>query len=124
MKKPLARMCVACGQPFESIPSQVSRGLAKFCTRSCARTAENNPNWKGGITLTKNGYRGVWNGKSYDLEHRLVMEEILGRPLLDEEVVHHKDEDKLNNHPDNLEVMTRSEHTTHHMKGNSYARKG
>ena len=29
-------------------------------------------------------------------------------------VIHHKDEDKLNNDPDNLELMTISEHMTHH----------
>jgi len=38
------------------------------------------------------------------LEHRLVLARKLGRPLLDHETVHHKDGNKLNNHPDNLEL--------------------
>lgn len=42
--------------------------------------------------------------------HRLVMEWKLGRRLTSEEVVHHLDEDTLNNHPDNLVLMTASEH--------------
>ncbi|GAG08346.1 unnamed protein product, partial [marine sediment metagenome] len=43
------------------------------------------------------------------------MEKKLGR-LLDTrtEVVHHKDGDKLNNDPDNLELTTRSEHSKYH----------
>jgi len=48
-------------------------------------------------------------------EHRRVMEEKLGRKLLSSEIVHHKDENKRNNHPDNLELMTRAEHIRHHL---------
>lgn len=47
-------------------------------------------------------------------EHRTVMEKRLGRNLSFNEVVHHKDNDKRNNDPDNLELMTRSEHSRHH----------
>lgn len=53
--------------------------------------------------------------KTYS-EHRLIATTILGRDLLPHEVVHHKDEDKTNNHPNNLEVMTRSSHTLLHNK--------
>lgn len=49
------------------------------------------------------------------LEHRLIAEEKLGRRLSKNEIVHHIDEDKSNNHPDNLEVLTsRSEHAKLH----------
>lgn len=50
----------------------------------------------------------------YVLLHRVVVENALGRLLTSDEVVHHKDENKKNCHPDNLEVMLRSEHTHHH----------
>lgn len=40
----------------------------------------------------------------YVYEHRLVMEQKLGRRLQAEEEPHHKDENKENNHPDNLEL--------------------
>lgn len=50
----------------------------------------------------------------YVLEHRLVMEQYLGRYLTDAEIVHHIDEDKTNNDISNLQVMTRKEHMEHH----------
>jgi len=46
----------------------------------------------------------------YVLFHRLVVENFLGRLLKDNEVVHHKDEDKKNNDPSNLQVMDKKEH--------------
>jgi hypothetical protein len=40
--------------------------------------------------------------RGYVLEHRIVMEKVLGRLLTKKEVVHHKDHNKVNNDPDNL----------------------
>lgn len=40
------------------------------------------------------------------LMHRAVMAEILGRPLTRQETVHHKDGNRANNDPDNLELFT------------------
>ena len=43
------------------------------------------------------------NGRSRE-EHRIVMEGVIGRPLRPYETVHHKDGDRLNNAPGNLEL--------------------
>lgn len=52
--------------------------------------------------------------KGYVLEHRVVMENYLGRLLTNDEVVHHKDGNKRNNDINNLELMSNSNHTKFH----------
>ncbi len=52
----------------------------------------------------------------YVLEHRVIMENFLGRLLERHEVVHHKDENKKNNSISNLEVMHSSDHSRLHVK--------
>lgn len=42
------------------------------------------------------------DGRMY--EHRLVMQEALGRPLTSDEEVHHKNDDKSNNAISNLQL--------------------
>lgn len=54
------------------------------------------------------------NSAGYVHVHRLVMEEKLGRYLLSGEIVHHKNENKHDNSPENLEVLTQAEHARHH----------
>ena len=48
-------------------------------------------------------------------EHRIVAEKMLGRPLQEGEVVHHKDGNKRNNAPENLEIFaSQAEHARWH----------
>jgi hypothetical protein len=77
-----------------------------------------NSRWKGGIKYHAYGYRLIASPnhpnkdkQGYVREHRLVMEGVLGRLLLPTEDIHHKDGNKLNNTPDNLELFSgRREH--------------
>jgi hypothetical protein len=78
----------------------------------------NHGNWKGGIRFIvcrKTIYKFVRIGvRQYQFEHRLIMEKYLGRKLLNNEVVHHKDGNGLNNSIDNLEVLKWGEHKGKH----------
>ena len=74
--------------------------------------------------LTPDGYVRVKVGRSHHLamiagswayEHMLIMEQKLGRRLQPGELVHHEDEDKANNDPNNLELTTRPDHCAQHL---------
>lgn len=58
-----------------------------------------------GSGLDAKGYRIVGGKK----EHRLVMESVLGRPLRPGENVHHRDGQKSNNDPANLELWVKTQ---------------
>lgn len=88
------------------------------------RRGDKHPGWQGGRKLVK----GYWycyapdhphcTKARYVLEHRLVMEHILGRYLTPSEVVHHKDGNTQHNHPDNLEVFaSNGQHLQHELTG-------
>lgn len=54
------------------------------------------------------------NAKGLYPLHRVLMENKIGRILLPGEVVHHQDEDKENNSPDNLQLLSNSDHSRLH----------
>jgi len=78
--------------------------------RKGKNTGSDNINWKGGFREGKE-YLRVTDGTHY---HRLIMENKLGRKLFSWEHVHHIDENKRNNDPDNLMIVTNSEHRKMH----------
>ena len=93
-----------------------------FCTTHAQRfkkygdplVTKNAPPGSGHIN--RNGYKVVWNPDHPNaaqagtiLEHRLVMSETLGRPLLKTETVHHLNGDRLDNRPNNLELWNKSQ---------------
>ncbi len=111
-------------------PSQkVLNGMMKskgYALRKTGAPMERNCFWNGGriveqpegYILVKCNNHPYANQNGYVREHRLVMEELLGRYLEPNEVVHHKDEDPSNNSIDNLTLYkSNGEHLADTLKG-------
>lgn len=113
------KTCMICGQAFGPRPKGQTDSRASFearqtCGRECAaRLMHRTKGIKERIVLCT-GYVSLWvpdhprarNGRLP--EHRFVMEQVLGRQLLPSEEVHHRNGDRSDNRPENLELWDRS----------------
>ncbi len=103
--------CIQCSGVFKGTPEYVNRGVRysrRFCSWDCRRVFEKatssyrHPNGDGYIRVT-------FPGGGSSLEHRWVMEQHLGRSLLPQENVHHKNGVRDDNRIENLELWSRSQ---------------
>lgn len=111
------RRCEICQTVFFAPPWCVRRGGARFCDRECSgvdrrRAPRRERQFVNGYVLI------VVEGRLVS-EHRWVMEHVIGRPLLSSEHVHHVNGKRDDNSPENLVVMSRSEHTRLHRREQS-----
>jgi len=103
------------------------RGLASkrddIKWKEVASVGEGNPNYSGGKYIDDKGYVRVLmpehpkNIKGYVYEHRIVIEEYVGRMLHPWESVHHINEVKCDNRVENLYLCTAKEHSAIHREG-------
>jgi hypothetical protein len=123
--------CLTCGKDISDTGDRSQKFCSVKCTgewRSQNIRGENHPTYQGAIAYGRdNRYRArrspdhpFADSKGYVMEHRLVVEDALGRILDPGEVVHHINEEPADNRIENLEVMTTAEHDRLH----SQKRKG
>ena len=135
------RICGTCGKEFEARQWLIDQGFGKYCSNKCATTGNvgskrspetiikmsmaqknsdrkwlsgpDSPMWKkSGIS---DGYRWIWVDGKKVFEHRYVVELHIGRKLSSDEIVHHINEDKLDNRIENLMICSRVEHMNIHI---------
>ena len=106
----------------------------KVCDRKCYMDWKRcNPNKKaykdkifvsGYYYLYMPEHPNAIKGGRYIAEHRYVLEQKIGRLLAKDEVAHHIDENKTNNLPENLEVLTISKHNKQHAESRKRNKSG
>jgi len=107
-------LCVCvCGTEKLQVATNLRAGQTQSC--GCSRVGPKGRPWGSG-TKNEDGYI-VLHRPSHPnarasgdvFEHTVVMSEVLGRPLFSDENVHHKNGVKDDNHPENLELWTKSQ---------------
>lgn len=137
MNKTTHLCACGCGKPTRRYKeTKASRGMkkgdyARFLPNHHLRTmtGKRNPMWQGGMTVTDGyvvvrapGHPRARGEGHYVRKHILVMEKRLGRYLTANEIVHHRDGNRMNNRIGNLQLFaSHAEHMNEHRKLRAFA---
>lgn len=106
--KKVQRKCMNCSQDY--LPQ---RNTIKFCSKKCWCDFRKKKNIAG--YWYENGYKVLYIGEGKGIkEHIKLIQEKIGRKLNPNEHVHHINEIRDDNRPENLQLITRSEHSKLH----------
>lgn len=124
------RALLEAGVSLRSRADGVRAAVSKLGKHLAGKPREFTPEWReniraakiahgeihaAGVSHKEGGYSEITRGPNKGRGvHVVTMERHIGRPLADDEVVHHIDMNKQNNNLDNLMLMTRSGHTKLH----------
>lgn len=119
-------VCPGCGTTEDLIAYPYAKFVG-YCRTCMYRQQRAKPTYKTGKFVDADGYVRVTGqydhpraGRGHFVyEHILVLEAKLGRPLADDEFTHHIDGNRANNAPENLQVVTASEHHVLHHRYNN-----
>jgi len=105
------------------IPARTFREGKQLSLSKTRHLGADSTHWKGGRIKVGLGYMAIYkpdhpycNQDGYVMEHRLVMEEKIGRYLNKEELIHHINGNKIDNRPENLEIVSKGGHVTKHFE--------
>lgn len=94
--------CEMCNKKTSAAACRYKKSENHFCSCLCRAKFKSRQAFESAVGfIDSNGYR-VIHAK---LEHRLIMEKILGRRLQKKESVHHKNGKRADNKPKNLELF-------------------
>jgi HNH endonuclease len=100
--------CDGCGQEFHRNRAAAAN-KRNFCSRECMGIL-GRPAFPIGTKKlhSENGYTYIKTERGWEREHRVVMRDALGRDLLDDETVHHRNGVRTDNRIENLELWSSS----------------
>ncbi len=120
--------CVVCGTLIrfrrkQSISPAMLKEIPHYCPQCKSNRLKGRPATNARAEnryMDSFGYIRIKVNGVHVLEHRYIMEQLLGRKLERNEIIHHIDGDVTNNNPDNLMVEGSSEHKRYHALENKH----
>lgn len=112
IRKGKYKKCLVCNKDFWEMPSEPK----KSCSNKC-RNINKKLGLPTGEYYSYDGYiviNRLKDGRKQIKKHRFIMEQYIGRILNPKEIVHHINENKIDNRIENLQIVSRIEHNKIH----------